>query len=106
MNVTPWNILSAHVAAGVASEGWNLAEIPKDARTPRSYFIDVAFSSAFSAPPVVHLGLAGFDSEGRDNTRIVVRPVEITPSGFRVEVSSWLVARIYGVEVSWLAIGP
>ncbi|BCX48066.1 hypothetical protein HAHE_19740 [Haloferula helveola] len=106
MNLTPWNILSAHVAADVTSDDWNLAEPPDEPDSPRSYWIDVAFATAFSAPPVVHLGLTGFDSDQRDSTRISIRPVEITASGFRVEVSTWSVTRLYGVEVSWLAIGP
>ncbi|MCP5534046.1 MAG: H-type lectin domain-containing protein [Akkermansiaceae bacterium] len=105
MELTPWNILSASVSAGLANKDWSLDTPPDDPETPRSYQIDVAFAASFAAPPVVHLGLCGFDSDQRDSTRISIRTTDITCGGFRIEVSTWSVTRLYGVEISWLAIG-
>lgn len=106
MDLTPWNILLATVSAGHSSDGWNLVAQPDDPAASRSFLIDVAFASCFAVPPVVHLGLCGFDSDQRDSTRVSIRPKEITNQGFQIEVSTWSVTRLYGVEISWLAIGP
>ncbi|MCP5548393.1 MAG: hypothetical protein H7A50_13575 [Akkermansiaceae bacterium] len=90
---------SASVSAGLANKDWSLDTPPDDPETPRSYQIDVAFAASFAAPPVVHLGLCGFDSDQRDSTRISIRPTDITCGGFgsRYRPS---VTRLYGVEIS------
>lgn len=99
---TPWSILSATGGAGVTTEGWNLAEATDE---PRTFAVEVVFSAAFQSVPVVQLALTGFDMDQRDSARISLKAVEVTPTGFKVEISTWLDTRVYAVEFSWLAIG-
>lgn len=99
---TPWSILSATGGVGVTTEGWNLAE---SAEEPRTFITEVVFSASFQSVPVVQLALTGFDMDQRDSARISLKAVEVKPSGFKVEISTWLDTRVYAVEFSWLAIG-
>ena len=99
---TPWSILSATGGAGVTTEGWNLAE---SAEEPRAFVTEVVFSTSFQNVPVVQLALTGFDMDQRDSGRISIKAAEVSPAGFKVEISTWLDTRVYAVEFSWLAIG-
>ena len=105
----PWKTLSATLSLGLGTEGWNLAEHPAEGThwtEPRTFTTEVFFAAPFAYTPVVHLGLTGFDIDQAYTARLSVRALDITPSGFKAEVSTWLDSRVYGVEVTWLAIGP
>jgi hypothetical protein len=105
-NLMPWKTLAATLELGMANDGWNLAEVtPEGVEFPRVFGFDVAFDTPFGATPVIHIGLTGFDMDQRDSGRISLKATEISSSGFRMEISTWLETRIYGVECSWLAIG-
>jgi len=102
----PWKILSASLQVGSLTEGWNLAEAPVDGgEDARVFRFAVYFSAPFEAPPVVHLGLTGFDLDQRDSNRLILRATGITTSGFVAEISTWRDTRVYSVEFSWLAVG-
>jgi len=109
----PWNILSARLSVGVLTEGWNLAEPcpaaegePAAEPAPRQFTTFVPFASTFQWPPVVHLGITGFDTDQRDSARLSVTTEAISETGFTVVVSTWSTSRVYAVELSWIAIGP
>lgn len=107
----PWNILSAQLSVGVLTDGWNLAEISSvedpDTTPPcRQFAVWVPFAASFQQPPVVHLGITGFDTDQRDSSRLKVAAEDITPDGFTVVVTTWSTSRLYSVELSWIAIGP
>lgn len=103
----PWKTLSATLSVGSGTDGWNLAEHPGEVLDePRTFTSEVWFASAFSAPPAVLVSLTGFDLDQRHSARVSVRAVDITASGFKVQISTWHDSRVYGTEVSWLAIGP
>lgn len=99
---TPWNLLSATASVGITTDGWNLAEGSDE---PRAFIVEVTFSQPFQSVPVVHLGLTGFDMDQRDSGRLCLRAADITATGFKVEISTWLDTRVYAAEFSWLAIG-
>ena len=102
----PWKSLSASLQLGVLTENWNLASPATDSsEDARVFRFTIYFAAPFDAPPVVHLGLTGFDFDQRDSNRLALRAVEITPAGFVVEVSTWRETRVYSVEFSWLALG-
>lgn len=102
----PWKGLSSSLQIGALTEGWNLAEPPADgADENRVFQYPVFFSVPFDAPPVVHLGLTGFDLDQRDGDRLSLRATSITTEGFIVEVGTWRETRVYSVEFSWLALG-
>ncbi len=102
---TPWNLLSSTVGVGILTEGWTLAEPVTDPDTARFYTVEVVFDSAFSSPPVVQLGLSGFDLDQRESGRISLKAVAITRFGFQAIISTWSTTRVYAVEFNWLAIG-
>jgi len=90
----------------VLTEGWNLASPPADStEDARVFRFSVYFDAPFETPPVVHLGLAGFDLDQRDSNRLSLRVAEITPAGFVVEIATWRETRVYSVEFTWLALG-
>ena len=99
-------MLSATVGVGVLTPGWNLAEAPgTEESETRSFTRQIAFEGSFAAPPVISIGLTGFDIDQRDSGRISVKARDITSDGFEVEIISWRGSRVYAVEFSWLAVG-
>jgi len=108
MQNSPWKVLSAQVSVGVLTEGWQLNHIDDaSADAPRicSFPVEVTFDTPFSAAPVVHLGLTGFDIDQRDSARITLKAENIGPGGFHATITTWAGTRVYGVELQWLAIG-
>lgn len=104
--VLPWKTLSASLQIGILTEGWTLASAQTDSTDDaRAFRYTVHFDAPFDAPPVVHLGLTGFDLDQRDSNRLSLRATDITTSGFVAEVSTWRDTRVYSVEFSWLALG-
>ncbi len=104
-NSLPWSIISSSVEVGIQTDGWNLAEPGSDADEARSFTVQVSFVSPFTMVPVLHLGLAGLDTDQRDSTRISLKPGLITESGFQAVITTWSGSRIYGVAFNWLALG-
>jgi hypothetical protein len=101
-----WKTLSASVQVGVRTEGWTLATPPDENHDhPRVFRFAVFFSTPFDAPPVVHLGLTGFDLDQRDASRLTLTATEITGTGFIAEIATWRETRVYSVAFSWLALG-
>jgi hypothetical protein len=104
--VQPWKTLSASLQIGILTEEWTLASPPTDTtEDARVFRYNVFFAAPFDAPPVVHLGLTGFDMDQRDSNRLSLRATEISTVGFVAEVSTWRDTRVYSVEFSWLALG-
>ena len=87
-------------------EGWTLARFEAAADPePKQYERWVSFDAPFSNVPLVQVGLAGFDIDNRDTARLRVRAERITANGFMLVIETWRHTRIYGVDVSWLALG-
>jgi hypothetical protein len=102
----PWKSLSASLQLGALTAGWNLAEPPADdAEDVRVFRFTVFFAAPFDNPPVVHLGLTGFDFDQRDSSRLSLRAAEISTVSFVAEIATWRDTRVYSIEFSWLALG-
>ena len=102
----PWKTLAATVHLSSTIEGWTLATpAPKTEADTRTFRVPVAFGSPFDHIPVVHVGLTGFDLDQRDSSRLRLNVVEISTTGFVVEISTWRETRVYAVDFSWLALG-
>lgn len=99
--IAPFALLSAVAHLGSSSEGWSLQE----GEGTRSFVQYVAFEHAFSAPPVVQLGVVGFDASKDHNLRLRAHARDITATGFTLVVETWLHSQLWAVDVSWLAIG-
>lgn len=102
----PWKVLSARISAGVLTPGWPLDEPVAISDGARTFCVEVVFDSPFTSPPVVHLGLTGFDIDQRDSSRLTVKAENITVNGFQTIISTWATTRVFSVEMDWLAIGP
>ncbi len=102
---TPWNILSSTVGVGILTDGWTLADLVFEPDEARSFIVEVVFDTAFSATPVVQLGLSGFDLDQRESGRISLKTGAITRFGFQAVICSWSTSRVYAVEFNWLAVG-
>jgi hypothetical protein len=99
--IAPLALLSAVVSLDPSVAGFTLHE----GEGPRRSVYPVAFERAFSAPPVVQLSVVGLDSSKEHNLRVRVRAEDITAGGFVLVVETWLHTELWGVDVSWLAIG-
>lgn len=105
-NWTPWKIRSATVGVGILTPEWNLAESSDVEETESRLFTHhVWFEDSFAVPPVISLGLTGFDIDERDSGRISIKARKVTCEGFLVDITSWRGSRVYAVEFSWLAVG-
>ncbi len=102
--MTPMNFLAGSHSMGSADEGWSLHEAPQGCG-PRIHRSHVRFDRAFSAPPLVHLGLAGFDASNQDCARLASSVENVSAEGFDVVLTTWLHTRLWRVDVNWLAIG-
>lgn len=103
-------VLPLSFAAGAArydeaQAGWELLDTPLHAEGVRTFSGRVEFERAFNSPPVVQIGITGFDIDNRDNARLNVGVTNVDVSGFYVELRTWWHTRIWSVELSWFAIG-
>jgi hypothetical protein len=105
MQTSPWKVLSAHVGVGVLTEGWRLDVADPREEGARCHQVEVYFDSPFLSPPVVQLGLTGFDMDQRDSARLTLKAESITSMGFLATVGTWADSRVFAVEFQWLAIG-
>lgn len=104
--IVPWKTASSVFNVGINSAGWNLAEVPDgEIDLPRTFVTEVTFLEPFNAAPLVHAAIVGFDLDQRDSARVSVAVTLVTNVGFTLAVTTWRETRVYGVEVSWLALG-
>ena len=71
----------------------------------RCYKGRVRFERVFQAPPVVQIGITGFDIDNGDNARLNVGIVDVDGEGFDVELRTWWNSRLWSVDLNWIAIG-
>jgi len=102
--VLPLSFAAGAVRFDASAPGWALLE-----RTPgdgvRSYTGHVRFERAFQAPPVVQIGITGFDIDNGANARLNVGIIVVDGEGFDLELRTWLNSRLWSVDLSWIAIG-
>jgi hypothetical protein len=103
-------MLPLSFAAGAArfdesQPGWTLLEPGAAGSELRTFTGQVAFERVFNAPPVVHVGITGFDIDHRDNARLNVGIVAIDERGFQLELRTWWNTRLWSVELNWIALG-
>jgi hypothetical protein len=103
-------MLPLSFAAGAArfdesQPGWTLLDPGAAGGEARTFTGQVAFERAFNAPPVVHVGITGFDIDHRDNARLNVGIVAIDERGFQLELRTWCNTRLWSVELNWIAVG-
>jgi hypothetical protein len=105
-DLLPLSICSSYARFGIDDEGFLLHIADgNDGDVERVFRARVDFATAFAGPPVVHVGLSGFDIDNWDTGRLRVRAEAISATGFELVVTTWRSTKVYSVEASWLAIG-
>lgn len=72
---------------------------------PRLQRRKVRFAEAFRAPPMVHVAISMWDTDGNTNQRADISAARITESGFDLEFRTWGDSRVARVRADWMAIG-
>ncbi|NEQ28223.1 MAG: hypothetical protein F6K28_56430 [Microcoleus sp. SIO2G3] len=94
------------IELGTVSKSYWQTNHPIELGTPvggRSDKIRVDFTAGkFSSPPKVQVMLNMLDAEQATNTRISVAPINITATGFEIEIGTWNESKVYGVGIAWL----
>jgi hypothetical protein len=99
----PFTFLAGSETLDARRAGWVLDQPRGGAE--RSFRTWVPFSRSFGAPPLVHVGISGFDIANQDAARLTTAVSHVTADGFEIVLSTWLGTRMWRVDVSWLAIG-
>jgi hypothetical protein len=85
--------------------GWGLLERSEDVGAIRTFTGRVTFERSFDSPPVVQIGITGFDIDNGDNARLNVGITAVDGNGFDVELRTWYNSRLWSVDLNWIAIG-
>jgi hypothetical protein len=103
-DLLPLSICSSLARFGSDDEGF-LLHLADGEDGDRVFRAPIHFASPFAAPPVVHVGITGFDVDNGDTARLRVHAEAISATGFELVVTTWRRTRVYSAETSWLAIG-
>ena len=101
MSADGFSFLAGTEVMGSKQPGWLFDQGDGD----RSFRRHVAFQRSFLNPPLVHLGIAGFDIANHDAARLTASVANVTAEGFEIVLSTWLNSRLWRVDVNWLALG-
>jgi hypothetical protein len=102
--VLPLSMCSSLAKFGSDDEGF-LLHIADGEDGERTFRSRIDFVSPFVAPPLVHVGLSGFDIDNSDTARLRAHAEAISATGFELVLTTWGRTRVYAAETSWLAIG-
>jgi H-type lectin domain len=103
--ILPLSFVAGAARFDEAQTGWDLLETNVHGHGVRAFSARVEFERAFNAPPVVQIGVTGFDIDNQDNARLNVGITSVDANGFDVELRTWWNTRIWSVDLSWFAIG-
>jgi hypothetical protein len=103
--VLPLSIVAGAVRFDDSQPGWGLLDRTPSGDGVRTFSGRVTFEREFAAPPVVQIGITGFDIDNGDNARLNVGITGVDGQGFDVELRTWWNSRLWSVDLSWLAIG-
>ncbi len=105
-DLVPLKMCSATVTLDQNLADWQLAQIETNASPePRSFEYYIGFENPFSTVPLVQAGIAGFDIDNQDTSRLSLHITEVSSDGFKIVIQTWMHTRVYMVEVSWIALG-
>ncbi|KAF3930030.1 hypothetical protein ABW19_dt0201681 [Dactylella cylindrospora] len=76
-------------------------EPPRHWGEPGNVPYRINFGREFSEPPIVFVGLNGFDIT--KNWRIYIEPTEITTTNFILNIGTWGDSKLHGAKASWIA---
>lgn len=98
---------SAHSESGVIecfdSTKWN-GQHHVAAGDTHTLDVRQRFSTSYTAPPTVQLGVVEMDDDNHKNSRWVVSLVSVDTTGFTVRCGTWMDSTIFRMAVSWVSI--
>jgi hypothetical protein len=103
--VLPLSFVAGAARFDDSQPGWALLDGAPNADGIRTFAGRVTFERAFDAPPVVQIGITGFDIDNGDNARLNVGITGVDGTGFDVELRTWWNSRLWSVDLNWIAIG-
>jgi len=71
----------------------------------RQFVTHVYFEEPYQNLPTVTVSLTGLNTDKLFNQRIVVKPINITLTGFDLEFTTWADSQVYSVWSNWTAFG-
>jgi len=71
----------------------------------RQFVTHVYFEEPYQNLPTVTVSLTGLNTDKLFNQRIVVKPINITLTGFDLEFTTWAYSQVYSVWSNWTAFG-
>ncbi|HBE16223.1 MAG TPA: hypothetical protein DEG17_16565 [Cyanobacteria bacterium UBA11149] len=80
---------------------WNLL----NGSGERKFITHVYFEEPYQKPPTVIVSLTGMDVSNVSNLRIMVSPINITETGFDLELQTWADSQIVSLWSNWTAFG-
>jgi len=80
---------------------WNL----QTGTGSRQFVTHVYFEEPYQNLPTVTVSLTGLNTDKLFNQRIVVKPINITLTGFDLEFTTWADSQVYSVWSNWTAFG-
>lgn len=104
MALEPLLLLAGNTKLGPSLEDYGL-HAPPEGGAERTFELRVDFERPFTSPPVVHVGITGFDITNADAARVAVRVRSIDARGFTLVASTWLSTAIWSLDLTWLALG-
>jgi hypothetical protein len=104
--LVPFKMCSSTLSLDQFVEDWTLSRFEGEPDpAPKTYECWIGFDSPFSNVPLIQVAVAGFDIDNRDTARLRVKAERVTVNGFMLVIETWRHTCVYGVDVSWLAIG-
>jgi uncharacterized protein YoxC len=95
------------IESGTVNKSYFQTNHPIELGTPvggRSDEIRVDFPAGkFSSPPKVQVMLNALDADQTTNIRIGVAPINITTTGFEIQIGTWAETKVYSVGIAWVA---
>ena len=71
----------------------------------RKFISHVYFEEPYQTLPTVIVSLTGMEVGNAFNQRIIVRPINITETGFDLELQTWADSQIVSLWSNWTAFG-
>lgn len=72
---------------------------------PREQATAVIFAEPYLSPPVVHVAISMWDTDGGTNQRADLRAEKITTTGCNLVFRTWGDSRVARIRADWMAFG-
>ena len=82
---------------------WNSGHYMNSNSGSRSFTQHINFPESYDKKPNVSVSIKGLDSDKNANLRVNTKAINITNSGFDIEIDTWEDSALYNVRGSWIS---